>query len=362
MVKKTILQGEYDDLSLVRRCAAEAFAAKNGHIFVDPLSPDERKRADALLLAFINAPLAVNPGAGGTAEPSTSEMQLDEDIKPASEPLDANFSRSGIMAGDGMGKLLEDDAGTKRYLGKTSGATYLDSIKEFMGMTSKAISASRALPNPLELDTKFLNSRGRYHTFDSHPLVLPDHIDPLELPPRQDMDRMLKDVGACLQDGSPEAGREFPCGGILFWSLENVESLETSWSNTVQSSLRSPPTTKSYRWLAKFQAAFALATLLQQKAPGSRVEGQMGDVYFERASKLLGNPLDVSNQFRLEDVPAMTLMALYLLENNRRDKACHYVCMAMNVCVEHGANSITPGNPLQQGQQRAFWTLYILDR
>ncbi len=64
----------------------------------------------------------------------------------------------------------------------------------------------------------------------------------------------------------------------------------------------------------------------------------MGDIYFERASQLLGNPLDVSNQFRLEDVPAMSLMALYLLENNRRDKARYPVsALLWIICVGRGA-------------------------
>lgn len=350
----------------MRRCAAEAFAAKHGHIAVDPLSPGERKRADAVLLAFIKAPPApavkVDPEAGSTAESSANKMQLDDETNPASVAPDANFSRSGMVAGDSRGKLLEDDAGTKRYLGTTSGAKYIDSIKDFMAMTSTRISASRDPAKPLVLDTKFLNTRGRYHTFDSRPLKLPAHIDPLELPPPQDRARMLKVVRDCLQDGSPDTGDEFKCGGIFFWPVENVESLERSLHDTASLNPQNLPVTRSHRWLAKFQAAFALATLLTQKAPGSRVEGQLGDVYFERASKLLGNPLDVSNQFGLEDVPALILMALYLLENNRRDNACHYVCMAINVCVEHGANNITPGNLQQQGQQRVFWTLYILDR
>lgn len=350
----------------MRRCAAEAFAAKHGHIFADPLSSDERKRADAVLLAFINAPPApavkVDPEAGSAAESSANRMQLDDDTKPASEPPDANSSRSGMVAGGSRGKLLEDDAGTKRYLGTTSGAKYIDSIKDFMAMTSTRISASRDPANPLELHTKFLNTRGRYQTFDSRPLKLPAHIDPLELPPPQDRARMLKVVRDCLQDGSPDTGDEFKCGGIFFWPVEDVESLESSLRDTASLNPQNLAVTRSHRWLAKFQAAFALATLLTQKAPGSRVEGQPGDVYFERASRLLGNPLDVSNQFGLEDVPAMILMALYLLENNRRDHACHYVSMAINVCVEHGANSIIPGSPLQEVQQRIFWTLYILDR
>lgn len=348
----------------MRRCAAEAFAAKHGHVAVDPLSPDERKRADAVLLAFIKAPPApavkADPEAGSTAESSANRMDID-DTKPALQPPDANFSRSGMVAGS-RGKLLEDDAGTKRYLGTTSGAKYIDSIKDFMAMTSTRISASRDPANPLELHTKFLNTRGRYHTFDSRPLKLPAHIDPLELPPPQDRARMLKVVRDCLQDGPADTGNEFKCGGIFFWPMEGVESLERSLHDTASRNPQNLPVTRSHRWLAKFQAAFALATLLTQKAPGSRVEGQPGDVYFERASRLLGNPLDVSNQFGLEDVPAMILMALYLLENNRRDNACHYVSMAINVCVEHGANSVTPGNPLQEVQQRVFWTLYILDR
>ncbi|KAK1835711.1 high-affinity nicotinic acid transporter [Podospora conica] len=320
VLKRTIPQVEHDDLLLIRKLAAEEYAEKHGHILGTRLTADERRRAIALLLGDVNAPL----------------------------PAIRN------------GKLLEDAAGTKRYLGMTSGACFLDSVRDFMGEVYKAISQNPA--NSLEFDTTFLNSRGRYETFESRPLELPDDIDPRAVPPREDVDRMLKSLRRLLQDGPPETGG-FSCGGIFFWPLGNLESLETSWDATIRTSPTSPPEIQSYRWLAKFQAAFALATLLEQRTAGSRAEGNhLGDVYFERAVMLLGNRLDRSTQFRVEDIPAMTLMAMYLLENNRRDRARHYVCIAMDVCVEHGANSVASGNPLPQSQQRAFWTLYILDR
>ncbi len=61
----------------------------------------------------------------------------------------------------------------------------------------------------------------------------------------------------------------FPSGGIFFWPLENAEWLVASWNDTARSP-RNPQAKQDFRWLAIVPAAFALATLLQQKRPNSR--------------------------------------------------------------------------------------------
>lgn len=58
-------------------------------------------------------------------------------------------------------------------------------------------------------------------------------------------------------------------------------------------------------------------------------------------------------------MPVLTLMALYLIENNRRDAACMYVCIAMHISIMHGVHR---GWSIDEKGKRVFWTLYILDR
>ena len=314
--------------------------------------------------------LNANANASRAGQSSAEPMEVDEGTDSGSTPPERQLRRSNVID-DGNGKL-EDDSGTTRYLGKTSGATFLNGVREFMCMTYAALAPPHSL-NPLDLDSKFFSSKslGRYHTFDSRGLPVPDNVDPLWLPPRAERDRMLAKLRDCLQEGPPPppgmiTGKDQPedrtSGGIFFWPLENADSLEASWDETERLIARGASPKQPYRWLAKYQAVFALATLLSHTKPGTRVDGGEHDIFFERASKLLGSPLDINNQFMLEDVPAMTLMAMYLLENNRRDKAHQYVSTAMAVCVEHGAHSVTSTNPPLQSQLRAFLTLYILDR
>jgi hypothetical protein len=79
------------------------------------------------------------------------------------EPLDAEDSDLSD------GRLLCDPDGTIRYLGETSGATFLDHLKHFM---------STVFPMTFRRDSdngsSFVTSIGHYQTFDSRPLPNPD--------------------------------------------------------------------------------------------------------------------------------------------------------------------------------------------
>ena len=82
-------------------------------------------------------------------------------------------------------------------------------------------------------------------------------------------------------------------------------------------------TEDSFRYLAFYHVAFALATCLVHSA-FRRSDQHTGEAYFNRARKLLGNPLDIV-RFTLSDVAVLTLMGFYLIELNRRDAAYIHV-------------------------------------
>lgn len=67
------------------------------------------------------------------------------------------------------GRFLADDDGTERYLGETSGATFLDHLKTFMRQM-----VSLSFQPDLGEGSSFVTSIGRYQTFDSRPLANPD--------------------------------------------------------------------------------------------------------------------------------------------------------------------------------------------
>jgi hypothetical protein len=66
------------------------------------------------------------------------------------------------------GRMLRDPDGTVRYLGETSGATFLDHLKHFI---------STLVPVTFQDDcadsSSFVSTVGQYQTFDSRPLPNP---------------------------------------------------------------------------------------------------------------------------------------------------------------------------------------------
>lgn len=240
------------------------------------------------------------------------------------------------------GRLLFDPDGSLRYLGETSGATFLDNLKQFM---------LTLVPLTFEPESRdgsaFVASVGQYQTSDSQPLPNPD-VDPLWLPPRTDMALMLTELRYHIQDGSGD----FPSGGIYWWG--DLSSLPSAPSST--DSLDTPTTADTYRYLAFYHVCFALA-LSVQRAPFHESDERTRDVYFKRARLLIGNPLD-NVHFSLSDVPVLTLMGFYLMWSNRRDAAYIHIGLAIHIAIAHGAFT----QCVDEAHKRVCWTLYILDR
>lgn len=238
------------------------------------------------------------------------------------------------------GRVLLDPDGNGRYLGETSGATFLDLLKHFMA----TLVPLAFVP---EDGSTFVASVGRYQTFDSRPLLDLD-VDPFWLPMRTEMIMMLAELRYHVQDGNGD----FPSGGIYYWGdlnhMPEAISLAISQSEAVASD--------RYRYLAFNHVSFAMAAQILNQ---SLLQGEIhaGDAYFQRARMLLGNPLDTV-RFTLRDVPVLALMAFYLIEINRRDAAYLYTSLAVHIAITHGAFRYCANEP----SRRIFWTLYILDR
>ncbi|KAH7027943.1 uncharacterized protein B0I36DRAFT_365071 [Microdochium trichocladiopsis] len=242
--------------------------------------------------------------------------------------------------GQNDGRWLADPDGTQRYLGSTSGATFLDLVKEFMRTIFPL-----AWPKVPNSGVEFLSSLGQYQTGDSRPLEEPD-VDATVLPTKQDMSKMMTHLSFFVQDG----GGDFASGGIYYWGNLDASMFDAMTFNQNTDA-------RILRRLALFHAAFALNSQLEMPTKSSGTD-EIGEVHFARAKKLLGNPLDTTNS-SVGDIPVLTLMALYLIEMNRRDAAYMYVSWGIHLAVMHGVHI---GGWVDEQGRRAFWTLYILDR
>lgn len=296
--------------------------------------------------------IALPPEPAHSQTPPSGPADGDAYSPSGSSPLDEQ-AMADTMDGDlepadnlDQGKLLTDGRGTERFLGETSGASYLDGVKEFI-MTSYPLT-SYPLTNG-NYNSTFLDSRGRYQTSDSQPFNQPS-VDPNVLPPAAEWASMLAELSDYIQDGNGT----FPSGGIFYWPWRELDTIVASLSLSSSSSSSSPsPSRGPNRHLALYHVAFAFA---------SHLRGQPSEVYFARARVLLGNPLDIS-LYTLDDVPALALMALYLVESNRRDAGSMYISIAVRLSVMYGTHSSSHGSDLvDEGHRRMFWTVYIIDR
>ncbi len=114
--------------------------------------------------------------------------------------------------------MLADGAGISRYLGETSGATFLDTLKDLITIVTPL---ARVIDGSCREDSTgaaFLSSLVQYQTHDSRPMLLPPAADPLVLPPEADIASALAQARYFIQDGSGN----FASGGILFWPFEDV--------------------------------------------------------------------------------------------------------------------------------------------
>ena len=289
--------------------------------------PDETERERLLAQ---HAQQARNPSAGGSKSMSPMGSHTEASVVDEAEATE--------------GRLLSDPYGTFRFLGETSGATFLDSLRHFM-LTLVPLTYCDNGTGTTDHGSAFVASIGQYQTWDSRPLKKPI-VEPEALPTRTEMTMLLAEVRYCIQDGNGD----FPCGGIYYWG--DLSNVPTSISKTVaQEDITG---LNIHRHLAPYQAAFAMASLIS-KRPSQTL--QEGEAYFQRAKMLLDDLTDTM-RFSMSDVSAMALMGLYLVEQNRRDAAYMYVSAAIHMSVVHGVFR----ECLDEPTKRVFWTLYILDR
>ncbi|KAL2152822.1 hypothetical protein VTH82DRAFT_3977 [Thermothelomyces myriococcoides] len=275
-------------------------------------------------------------------------------VTSGAEPADS-LSPNGevqhsIRHGGIDGRMLADPAGTTRYLGETSGATFLDTLKELIATATPLAQVLDDESGDGSAGSAFLGSVGQYQTHDSKPMNLPV-VDPLVLPSETDVTAALSQIRYFIQDGNGA----FASGGIMFWPFEDVQYILSLVSLPSSTQGRPGP---HHRPLALYHTAFAVARLLNLREPGSAVDGQLGEEHFARARSLIGNLLDRTT-YTIHDIAGLALMTLYLVENNRRDAAYMAISNAMTISVMHGLHKGGSGNEISV---RTFWTVYVLDR
>lgn len=268
--------------------------------------------------------------------PSSSRASSTLDASNA----DAAFSGGGNNEdiGPSEGRLLHDPDGTARYLGPSSGAHFLNRVKEFMATIQPLVGTQQDSPPPS--GQTFLTSVGRYQTYDSRTLQLPA-VDPLQLPSQTEMTLMVTEFRFFAQDGNGD----FPSGGIFYWG----NLLFANQSPYDASGLRASGE------LALLNMVLAVAACLGSSAHWNAEN--YSEHFFSRAQLILGNPLDISCH-TIRNTSVMLLMAYYLIEANRRDAAYVTVSIALHLAVMDGAHC-----NCGQGEdfKRTFWTLYVLD-
>ncbi|OHW92286.1 fungal specific transcription factor domain-containing protein [Colletotrichum incanum] len=289
-------------------------------------------------------------GSNSSFTPPQQHHQQQQPPLRKDDSNEINFNDSEAEATEG--RRLEDQDGRARFLGETSGATFLDHLKEFMTTVSPlAFNKPWLSPTPNN-GSAFLASLGRYQTYDSRPIEVESNADPLVLPSRADMSAMLSELRYFIQDGSGN----FPCGGIYWWGDLGSVPIDPN-------PISFPPETPRqaichrFRHLAFYHTAFAVACQATTTAASMPVPRDLSQNYFSRARMLLGNPLDIT-QYTISDVAVLALMGFYLIEMNRRDAAYMYVSNAMHISIMHGAHR----GWVDERGKRVFWTLYILDR
>ncbi|OQV01146.1 Fungal specific transcription factor domain-containing protein isoform 2 [Cladophialophora immunda] len=242
------------------------------------------------------------------------------------------------------GRILQDPDGTVRYLGESSGATFLNHLREYMATVfPQAFEASwSGASNPDA--TAFISALGKYQTHDSRPL-LSSTVDPLISATNEQAAAMLSEFQHSAQDGEGT----FASGGIYFWiDVQAVLDEYRAYVDGVRTLEASPN-------IVTANAAFAVACQFNPKCAPPWETG-FGQAFFARAKGLLGNPLDDSI---INDATVLALLGFYLLNSNRRDAAYIYVSVAMHILIVHGVHRAWMVD--EQGK-RLFWTVYVLDR
>lgn len=249
----------------------------------------------------------------------------------------------------GDGRILQDPEGYARYLGESSGAAFMDRLREFVATVLPLLSDKNGIPftSAEEIFTSLL---GRYHTHDSRPLILPENIHPYEIPPQDEISKLLAVFRFYAQDGTG-----LPFGGIYYWG--NLWELEDQARRYAQS----PGLANDSRMLANLNAVLALACQYDPSLSPS-LELHPGETYFARAKFLLANPLEDANPMNMR---ILSLMGYFMLGVYRRDAAYLYIGQAGRTAVIHGLHKgwmIEGQGVVGEQCKREFWNTYILDR
>ncbi|CAH0046228.1 unnamed protein product, partial [Clonostachys solani] len=245
----------------------------------------------------------------------------------------------GVLTPD-EGRLLHDADGTARYFGESSGANFLNHVKEFMVTLQPLVTG--VVHGALNGGTSFLTSVGSYQTSDSRPLgLLP--VDSSWLPTRTEMTLLLTEFRYFLQDGNGD----FASGGILYWG--HVPEISQNYYQVHHFN--------STGQLPLLHMLFAVSVRLGSGAGWEEQGHRTSRAFYSRARSLLGNPLDMMASSESE-VPVLLLTALYFLEMNRRDAAYMTVSAALHLAIMYGAHTTWDRD---EEKKRMFWTAFILD-
>lgn len=245
----------------------------------------------------------------------------------------------GADAAPTEGSLLQDHDGTKRWLGGTSGATFLDHLKNFMHTLRSALGYNET-PTETAPGSSFLASRGQYQTSDSRLLHIPtlDNASAVAKISDEQAEHLLFQVNKYVQNFMGQ----WPCGGIYYFGDLSLQGWKSAQG----------------RELALYHAAFALGTIFSLTAANSRQDGQLGELFLATARNILGDPWDIS-RYSIRDVPALALMSMYMTEVNRRDNSYNYLSHAMSIgCMCGGLRGLSG----DEKDIRIVWTLFCLTR
>lgn len=256
-------------------------------------------------------------------------------------------------------QLEEDDASVVlaatsepalRFLGETNGAAFLDHFRELVDSAlpngaSSHPHETHAIPYDGGI---FLSTLGQYYS-PSTRAQFNYNVNPIVLPNTRSLQTMLSETRYVIQDGNGE----WPSGGMYwFGDLDIVPAAPPTLS------LTGVPDLDPYRYLSVTHATLALHAFACGDWPTTQdVHTSSGDLYFARAAVLFGNILDMK-ECSFQAVSTLALMALYLLEETKRDAAYMHVAVAAHMCLVLGAHR----GVTDERAKRLFWTVYVLDR
>jgi hypothetical protein len=311
--KVTVAEGIYTELqdrcSLLQRCLEDAVPS------------EEKRRALFLKWAKTSGDTVSSPATVGYDDEEEGENAWD-------------------------GRILQDPDGFIRYMGESSGAAFMDRLREFVSKVLPLLSGVEVTPSMEDMFTSLL---GRYHTHDSRLLALPD-VDLFYLPSPSDIAKLLAVFRLYTQVGAGSSS-----GGIYYWG--NLWDLEHNARRCQQSA----ESGNDSHMLAYLNIVMALACQYDPSLSPTW-EAHPGLTYFARAKHLLIDPMEDANPTNMS---ILSLMAQYLLGIYRRDAAYLYVGLAGRTAIIYGLHkgwTIEGQGSAGEEIKRQFWNTYILDR